>query len=407
MGARARWAMLGVAAAIHLTFLVSLNTGWLNPLFNDAYNRPGPGVDFFAIYHAGRQVVTDGDPYAMDEKPRVTPHYSPFRYPPAVALTIGVAVSGLKPWPTYIAWLVLLELILAANLLLMRKLVHDELHRDVLTAGFLGFTPLYLELWMGQFTLATATLVMFAFYAWERGKHRLGAGLWAGAAVIKLFPLALVPLLVRQRRFFTVAVGGAVFGASLVWFFWHPDAWEVFYRLNFTEVDFKTYHAGNFGLQAWAYETLRLFHSPTEAQWRPIASLMSLSLVAATTAAMVRHRHADARVSVAIALILLPLLSKHVWEHHYILVLPAFVLLTAAWADQPRRLRVLVAVYGLLWLPSALVFLQDGGPTWYPELQWSQGAIAAHHALKPLTLLALFVYCVRAQLIAPRPAATE
>jgi hypothetical protein len=398
MGARARWALLSAAAAVHLTFLVSLHTGWLNPLFNDAYNRPGPGVDLFAVYHAGRQVVTDRDPYLMDEEPRVTPHYSPFRYPPAVALTIGVAVSGLKPWPTYIAWLVVLELVLAANLLLMRKLVHDELHRDVLAAGFLAFTPLYLELWMGQFTLATATLVMFAFYAWERGRARLGAGLWAGAAAIKLFPLALVPLLLRRRRYLAVVVGGAVLGASLSWFLWHGDDWEIFYRLNFTEVDFRTYHAGNFGLQAWVYETLSLFHSPTEPQWRAIASLMSLALVAATTLAMVRHRDADARVSVAIALILLPLLSKHVWEHHYVLVLPALVLLTAAWADQPKRLRLLVVVYALLWLPSALVFLQSGAPTWYPELQWSQGAVAAYHALKPLTLLALFVYCVRAQL---------
>ena len=93
-------------------------------------------------------------------------------------------------------------------------------------------------------------------------------------------------------------------------------------------------------------------------------------------------------------------------ETELLAYLPALVLLTAAWADQPKRLRFLVVVYALLWLPSALVFLQGGAPTWYPELQWSQGAIAAYHALKPLTLLALFVYCVRAQLTRPGPSAT-
>jgi hypothetical protein len=34
---------------LHLLFLVSLRTGWLNPLLNDAMHRFGPGCDFQSI----------------------------------------------------------------------------------------------------------------------------------------------------------------------------------------------------------------------------------------------------------------------------------------------------------------------------------------------------------------------
>jgi hypothetical protein len=38
---------------LHLLFLVSLRTGWLNPLFSDAMHRFGPGCDFQFIQATG------------------------------------------------------------------------------------------------------------------------------------------------------------------------------------------------------------------------------------------------------------------------------------------------------------------------------------------------------------------
>jgi hypothetical protein len=38
--------LLGIGILIQLTFLFSLTTGWLNPLFNDSMHRFGPGVRF-------------------------------------------------------------------------------------------------------------------------------------------------------------------------------------------------------------------------------------------------------------------------------------------------------------------------------------------------------------------------
>lgn len=391
-------AVVALAIVVHGSFLVSLHTRTLNPLFNDAYNRPGPGADFFAIYHAGRQIVSGGDPYVDDESPRVTPPFAPFRYPPGVAMTLGVAVQTLPPWTAYVGWIVLLEATLLACLLATRRLIATARHRDLLTAGWLAFTPLYLELWMGQFTLITAALVLFAYLAWRAGRPIAGAGLWATGVALKLFPLALVPMLLRRRRIGAVLAGAIALVLALAWFAWHPEAGRLFYRLNVSEVDLRSFHAGNFGLQAFVHDAIAITGPISADVWRWIAMASTLVVVTTATLAMTWRRDADERVSIAIALLLLPLVSKHVWEHHYVVVLPALTLLVAAWADRPERLGALAVVYLLLWLPSPLLLLQHGGPDWYPERAWTPTTRAVYHALKPMTVLALFAGCVRAQL---------
>jgi hypothetical protein len=42
--------VLATGVVLHLLFLVSLRTGRLNPLFNDAMHRFGPGCDIFSVY---------------------------------------------------------------------------------------------------------------------------------------------------------------------------------------------------------------------------------------------------------------------------------------------------------------------------------------------------------------------
>jgi hypothetical protein len=392
------WVVLALALAIHATFLLSLSTRTLNRLFNDTYNRPGPSADFFSVYHAGRQIVTGRDPYLPDESPRVTPPFAPYRYPPVVALTVGVVVAQVDPWSAYTGWILVLELVLVTNLVLLRRMIHVPLHRDLLCAAWLSFPPLYVELWMGQWTLATGSLVFWAYLAWQAKRDRLATGLWSAASVIKLFPLALMPLLLRQRRVVAVGVGLGALGLSLVWFVWHADDFTIFIRLNFTEVDLRSFHAGNFGLQAFLYHAISVAEPLSAAAWRPIATAVTIALLLVTTVAMTRRADADPRVSMAMALLLLPLVSKHAWEHHYVLVLPALTLLVAAWASAPDRLGGLCVAFALLWLPSPLILLESGDPTWYPDDAWSPLTRAIYHAVKPLTVLGLFLVCARQQL---------
>jgi hypothetical protein len=399
---------LGVAALIHLGMIASLvaQPTTVRRLFNDTYNRPGPAADFFAVYHAGRQVLTGRDPYAEEERPRRTPTFAPFRYPPGVAFTVGVAFAWARPWVAYAAWIVLLEALLLLDLLLMRSLFTDRRVWALVAAGWLAFTPYFVELWMGQFTFATASLVFIALVCWRRARPRTAAALWACAAVLKLFPLALTPLLVRQRRLAAIGGAGLLLALALAWFLWHPAQWRQFVALNFTGVDLRTFHAGNFGLQAFLYDVVSLLGPVGEGAWRWLTGGLATALIAAASLAMIRRGGADARVSAAIALLLLPLGFRHVWEHHYVVVLPALALLASAWETRPRRLIALAAAWLVLALPSPLILLQSGTPTWFPEQQWSAPVRALYHAPRPLATLAVFAFCCWEQLRAPaaRPA---
>lgn len=395
-GTRSRWAVAG-AAAIHVALLVGLQTGALKRLFNDSWNRPGPAGDFFAVYHAGRQVRTGRDPFVKKESPPVTPPFAPYRYVPGVAQTLGVAVTTVRPWPAFAIWVVLQELLLIAALVLLRRLFSNRRLADWVTVYWLLFTPYLLELWMGQFTFFTASLVLLAAIAWRAGRGRSGALAWGAAAAIKLFPLALVPMLIRRGRLLYVALGLGLVGASMVWFVGNPAAWAKFARLNFSAVDIGSFHSGNFGFQAFAYELAASIARPTRAEWALFARIWTIGLLAIAAATMVRKR-ADDRVSVAVALMLLPLVSKHAWEHHYVVALPALTLLAAAWSRDPRRLTVLAVVAALIALPSPFALLHSGPPVFDPEPGWSATARLFYHGVKPLALLAAFAAAVDFQL---------
>ncbi|MCA9679139.1 MAG: DUF2029 domain-containing protein, partial [Myxococcales bacterium] len=208
--------VLAVAIVVHLGLGAALATGGLRPFYNDIRNRPGPAADFFAVYHAGRQVWTGRSPYARAERPAITPsHFAPFRYPPGVAWTLGAAVAKTRPWIAYGAWLVIVEGLLVVGVIRLRELVDDPRRLAWLRAAWLAFPPFFLELWMGQFTFVAAMLTFFAVLAWRRGRARRGAVAWAAACVLKLFPLALVPALALRRRAGALALMTIALAAAL------------------------------------------------------------------------------------------------------------------------------------------------------------------------------------------------
>jgi hypothetical protein len=104
-------------------------------------------------------------------------------------------------------------------------------------------------------------------------------------------------------------------------------------------------------------------------------------------------------VSIALSLLLLPLFYKDVWEHHYVVMLPALTLLLWAW---PQRWKTITIAYLVFALPSPLIWMQGGPATWDPSKEWTAVARVFYHAPKPLMALALFGICFRAQLFSPR-----
>ncbi|HET6485533.1 MAG TPA: glycosyltransferase 87 family protein, partial [Spirochaetia bacterium] len=158
-----------IGCAVHLLFLVSLLTHWLDPLFFEATTDYGQASDYFGIYQAGDNLTQGRSIYLEGGRPedsdRHVPYYYFYRYLPPTATFMALTALLLKPWPSYWVWVVINEALLGLTLFSLRRLRSPpSALRRALAGLTLGFSPLYLELWMGQFSLLMAVLLWVTFW---------------------------------------------------------------------------------------------------------------------------------------------------------------------------------------------------------------------------------------------------
>lgn len=167
---RARIAV-AVAACCHFALIVGLWGGALRPLFNDSYNREGPGADFRGVYVAGKRVAAGESPYP-DPGQRVFPDYYPFRYLPVVAQTLGRALCGLSVDAAFGTWLLVLEVLFVGCLFALRRLFASAEHADLVTVtGTLDGTAVTLT---ADVQGAAGEVVEFQLADGQRKKVRVG-----------------------------------------------------------------------------------------------------------------------------------------------------------------------------------------------------------------------------------------
>jgi hypothetical protein len=249
----AGWVLVAAAISLHLYVVYSIAAQPLDasshpetaraviwPLHYDTIHRIGPGADFFAIYHAGQSLDAGLNPYAPEEEPYVTPYFFPFRYPPVVAATLGVVMVRFPPQEAYRLWLLILEIVLGLLLLVLARRVKDRRLRCFVICTLLLSSPYFLELYMGQFTFVTSSLLCLALLAQEEPHGRLarqwarlaGIASYVSAALLKVFPLVTIPSLLRHRRYWPslLLASSALLVASVPYFVSHPNAWQLFYE---------------------------------------------------------------------------------------------------------------------------------------------------------------------------------
>jgi hypothetical protein len=402
--------LLGLGILVHLLFLLSLRFGWLNPLFNDTMHRFGPGGDFFSIYAAGVKARAGESVYTIGGHVPTVPYAYAFRYAPLVADTLGAALSCLPAIAAYAAWLIGCELALLRNIRLTLALAPDKRTGQVAAALWLLFTPYYLELFVGQFTFITASLVFWAYLGWRdgaRGIARKADWLWAAAVWLKMMPLLFLPVvLLRGRGKGAVAVGMVLAASSAAYFLRFPQDWAVFAATNAQEA--PAGHAGNLGLMAL------LYHAAGE---RPeaftLARAVALALVGASLAWLTWRawKAGRARTDAEGQMVALYagcsaaylLAYKDVWEHHYVLLLPPLVLLAlrreSKWLWLPPFL--ISALPGLF----ALYDLPGIGYNEDPQVYWRPATSLLHHGGKPLAPLWLMAGLLAQSLARPSLAA--
>lgn len=177
---------------------------WLVPLQQVGfYDRSS--ISDVPTYEAAYEQISDGQvPYADFD----------LEYPPLAAGLFWLA--GALPGPYAAGFSALMLVCLCATalgVLALARTLGLDTRRQVLASGAVAVSPLLLGnlLVETRFDLALAALLAWTLWAAAAGRFRLMWGLLAAATLIKLVPLALVPVLLiwqRHRASIRAAIAG-------------------------------------------------------------------------------------------------------------------------------------------------------------------------------------------------------
>jgi hypothetical protein len=370
--------------------------GW--SLFHDAVRRQGPGADFFAVYHAGVAVRQGATVYADGEAPRITPYFFTFRYLPVVAHTVGRAASTLGPRAAYLAWLAILEALLAIVVWQVTRTAASPWRGCAAAVALLVSTPYLLELHMGQFTFACAAVAFLVLSRLASGRSGTTVAPLASQAMLlavswslKVITMVVLPAMLRHRTARRVAVTSlAIFLVVNVPFFVRaPSDWQFFRGANLEAPDYGM-GAGNYG---FTYLSYRISADLTggwtnEARQRGMLAWRAAGLVAAVLLVLFAKER-DLLAGATLLLCAHFLTYFQVWEHHY----SALVLFLAALFAHPagprgRAAELLVAGLALLVLPTLYSMLAPR-----PD-EWARASFYLPPATKVAGVLLATVACV-------------
>jgi hypothetical protein len=376
--------LLALALLLHLILVGSVATQALDPrvpattrrfltsrLYFDAEYWPGPGGDFFALYHGGLQVRRGLSPHDLTPGPGDNSYFFRYIYSPDLAQTLGRIVTLLPPRPAYLAWLGTIELTLFSWIaLIWRQRIADGV-KTFAIALLLISQPYVLELHMGQFTFMATSLALAA--AWLTGGQRLRRGaafaaIFAGT-LLKTFPLVTLPAYIRARagRSWPALAGGClaaaiVLGPALL------NRGNGHVALGMVD----SVGVPHPGAESLAQAVFLVVLAGT-GEWIPtrfpLVPELLVVLSVGVTAVLVIRRPALGVLRSAAAMVMAFFLGYlHAWEHHYAAVLLAgtLVLLELARNTDHRdaRVRALGAALVVLALPSPYVLAGPHMETW-------------------------------------------
>jgi len=437
--------LLTLAVLIHAAMLIGWR--WQMPLvpyfFDSTVLSGGRGLDFYSIYQAGYNArngtdVYEGDPAKIQV---VVPYFTPYRYLPVVAYTVGLLLSLFSSLTAYKIWVVVIELTLLLCVLITYRRARDPDLFARLAFMWLCFTPFYLELFMGQFSLVQGALIFGMLLIAEKeqatkderrwtddgrrtteeerkeedtANSAISAvkfdALWITSVLWKINTIIFIPVFMRLRRFRAIIISIIIVATTTIpYFLIFPTHWHDFVTNNFGN-GVTGHELGNLGFRQFIFECLAALNASPALQRfvQPTIIVIVIGLALALTFYLPRSKTSDLglRTSnfttssfilhpsslLSLWLLVFFLVSPQIWEHHYVMLLPILVNL---YRQKPNW------IVGLIWLALALptpfgfIGLQPViaanhdlrafplEPVWQPLLQ---------HASKALPTLLLFIY---------------
>jgi hypothetical protein len=402
-----RWA-LAAGLILHLCFVVSLKTQWMTPLFIEARHAYGQAGDYFGIYQAGDNLVHGWSIYdAADyrnEAVRRVPYFYFYRYLPPTAYVSALGSLVAPPWPSYVSWVILTEILMAALVVAILRLDRFPIRDRRLYAGlWLGFFPFFLEQWMGQFSFLMAAFLWIVFREGMPDRAEApprGRAFWAFTSSVGLksyTALFAFPYL-RRGWIRPVVLCAAIVALSCApYYIARPEDLKQFLLLNFRPLP-PGVHGGTLGASAFVRAlgwTLPQSIAEVRLDFRlfdvymgnvPVF-LMILVVIGMGLWVTWRYGHrAPINVLLTVWTLAFFLIFKDVWEYHYVMLLPVVTAMGLATGS-----RTVLWMTLLIALPTPYILFADPNATG----GLPQGASLLHHAAKALPTAVLFGWALR------------
>jgi len=412
-----------VGIAFHLIVLISLFTGWLNLMSNDTYRRQ-QASDFFSVYqgssnlYQGRSVYEETG-FALD-----VPYSFAYRYIPSVAYTFAGPFLLFEPWNSYWIWIAILEVLLLFNIVLTRQMSRSPNRANVATAMWLLFTPLYAELFLGQFSLAMASMFMWMMFGMWKLQPRLTKWAWIGSVLLKTNSLFLAPALLRKGQFRVLILAGVVIALLNVPYFAFNTG-DVSELLDQNSGIASTTYTTSFGAEGLGVQALASIAgyslegrfeggaaAPStltppagpEPGWKfNLLWLLGPAVIFGALAVTFLVRKFDLLLNLTIWMGVYLIVFKDVWEHQYLMLLPFLVLLFIRGKNGSTAALV---TWLFLALPTAHLFIEwwiiafepagiARDVTFDPQVYWPASLSILYHATKPVPLIIFFLFLLR------------
>ena len=388
------WGFLTIAIVIQIQFLFSLDTGWLNSLFYDTQYLVGQGPDFFSYYQAGNNVLNGLDVYALPD-PLAVPYLYPFRYLPYFAYSFGVVINLVDPISGYWIWVgvLIFSVWLAAfqTRSVAKKLNRPDWEGHVGMGLWFMFTPIYIELYVGQVTLIAGILMFFALTtpSLVDGLKTRGTMVisWTVGALTKTIPYFIAPVLLAAGRVRTVLVAVIVTLVAIVAVPSGLEALQYFVDFNSARNSWITPYPGDHSLKMLLYY---LFGEQSR-DASVITILLIIFFLGLASFATLYSR--DVWSCAGLFSVSYFFIMLDVWEHHYTFLIPLLVLAWIRGGSEDRARWVPVVMALVMSIPAIPVIqMLLGISTEVHPIDWGLTWQIIYHSSKVVPALIFYVW---------------
>ncbi len=214
--------LIAIGIIIHLLWLISLGTGFLNEFFYDSSHfHKGQAADFFVFYNASRLLLKQKSIYGP--KDAGTPYmYGRYTYIPTfVMLTFWLGLPG--PFLSYFLWAAIIEITLLLSIMLSIKWKRKKGYR--ISDEFIIFlwlipSPFYLELFMGQNTFIFAFFLLVFLISKDISKNRAIPVISFSLSVIsKIASIICTPIFLKNRQYAVILIPALIAVITSLFYF--------------------------------------------------------------------------------------------------------------------------------------------------------------------------------------------